>query len=88
MKKAVVEKEENNEPGCFSGRLEAPTTSFHRRRLLLYHQAPVPRFTKACFPEVAKLFKYTPRTLDSGVEMLDLNDAEACVDLTVAWLKK
>ena len=28
------------------------------------------------------------RYIHSGVEMLDLNDAEACVDLTVAWLKK
>ena len=28
------------------------------------------------------------RYIHSGVEMLDLNDAEACVELTVAWLKK
>ena len=28
------------------------------------------------------------RYIHSGVEMLDLNDAEACVDLTVAWLKR
>ena len=28
------------------------------------------------------------RYIHSGVEMLDLNDAEACVDLTVAWLRK
>lgn len=28
------------------------------------------------------------RYIHSGVEMIDLNDAEACVDLTVAWLKK
>ena len=28
------------------------------------------------------------RYIHSGVEMLDLNDAEACVDLTMAWLKK
>ena len=28
------------------------------------------------------------RYIHSGVEMLDLNDAEACVELTVAWLRK
>ena len=28
------------------------------------------------------------RYIHSGVEMLDLNDAEACVALTVAWLKR
>lgn len=28
------------------------------------------------------------RYIHSGVEMLDLNDAEACVDLTLAWLRK
>ena len=28
------------------------------------------------------------RYIHSGVEMLDLNDAEACVELTVAWLTK
>lgn len=28
------------------------------------------------------------RYVHSGVEMLDLNDAQACVDLTVAWLRK
>ena len=28
------------------------------------------------------------RYVHSGVEMLDLNDAVACVDLTVAWLRK
>lgn len=28
------------------------------------------------------------RYVHSGVEMLDLNDAAACVDLTVAWLRK
>ena len=28
------------------------------------------------------------RYIHSGVEMLDLSDAEACVDLTVAWLKQ
>ena len=28
------------------------------------------------------------RYIHSGVEMLDLNDADACVELTVAWLRK
>ena len=28
------------------------------------------------------------RYIHSGVEMLDLTDADACVDLTVAWLAK
>ena len=28
------------------------------------------------------------RYIHSGVEMLDLTDADACVDLTVAWLTK
>ena len=54
--------EEKNEPVCSPGEFKSETKQFSLRKILFYHQAPIPRFTKTCFPAVSELCKDTPMT--------------------------
>ena len=59
MTKAVVVMK--SEPVCYSGKFKSETNQFSLRKILCL-QAPIPRFTKTCFPAVSELCKDTPIT--------------------------
>lgn len=47
---------------AFLGSLRLQPSSFHSGKILFFHQAPIPRFTKTCFPAVSELCKDTRKT--------------------------
>ena len=53
----VVAMKKKKESLWISGKVKVQLSSFHWRKIILCHQAPVPKFTKTCFPAVSYLWK-------------------------------
>lgn len=58
MTKFVVKKKKRKKNHCgLLARLRLQLSTFHWGKILLSHQAPIPKFTKICFPAVSYLWK-------------------------------
>lgn len=57
MTKFVVKKKKKKNHCGLLSRLRLQLSSFHWGKILLSHQAPIPKFTKICFPAVSYLWK-------------------------------